>query len=261
MLDDSEHTKSALSTRQVASLVLPELQRACLIRRYQRFLADVQLADGQVVTLHCPNTGRMTGCAEPGWGVWFSVSANPARKYARTWELSESVAGHLIGVNTSRANALVAQAIQAGVIRELQGYARQRQEVRYGDEKSRIDLLLEQGPSADCYIEVKSVTLLGDPARPQLAHAGVGFFPDAPSERACKHLRELIRMRQAGFRAVILFCVQHTGIAQVRPASHIDPEYGILLQEAVAAGVELLAYGADITPQQMALTRRLTVGC
>ena len=121
MLDDSEHTKSALSTRQVASLVLPELQRACLIRRYQRFLADVQLADGQVVTLHCPNTGRMTGCAEPGWGVWFSVSANPARKYARTWELSESAAGHLIGVNTSRANALVAQAIPAGVIRVLQG--------------------------------------------------------------------------------------------------------------------------------------------
>ncbi len=259
MLDDSAHTKTTLTTRQVASLDLPDLQRACLIRRYQRFLADVQLADGQVVTLHCPNTGRMTGCAEPGWGVWFSISANPARKYARTWELSESAAGHLIGVNTSRANTLVAQAIQAGVIRELQGYARLRQEVRYGDERSRIDLLLEQGPVADCYIEVKSVTLLGDVARPELARDGVGFFPDAPSERACKHLRELIRMRQAGFRAVILFCVQHTGIQLVRPASHIDPEYGALLQEAAAAGVELLAYGADITPRQMVLTRRLAV--
>ena len=261
MLDDSERTKTALSPSVTAAIALPNLQRACLIRRYQRFLADVRLADGEAVTLHCPNTGRMTGCAESGWGVWFSLSANPQRKYSRTWELSESAAGHLIGVNTTRANELVARAIEAGVIGELQGYERLRQEVRYGEERSRIDLLLERGPTADCYIEVKSVTLLGDAARPELAAAGVGFFPDAPSERASKHLRELIRMRQAGFRAVILFCVQHTGIRQVRPATHIDPEYGAWLQEAVAAGVELLAYGADISPQQMALTRRLPVVC
>ena len=261
MLDDSERTKSALSPPAAAAIALPNLQRACLIRRDQRFLADVRLADGEEVTLHCPNTGRMTGCAEPGWGVWFSLSANPQRKYSRTWELSESAAGHLIGINTTRANELVAQAIRGGVIGELQGYERLRQEVRYGEEGSRIDLLLEQGPAADCYIEVKSVTLLGDAARPELAGEGVGFFPDAPSERASKHLRELIRMRQAGFRAVILLCVQHTGIRQVRPATHIDPEYGASLQEAVAAGVELLAYGADISPQQMALSRRLPVAC
>ena len=114
MLDDSERTKSALSPPATAAIALPNLQRACLIRRYQRFLADVRLADGEEVTLHCPNTGRMTGCAEPGWGVWFSLSANPQRKYSRTWELSESAAGHLIGINTTRANELVAQAIRGG---------------------------------------------------------------------------------------------------------------------------------------------------
>ena len=264
MFDETDHIKSPVLAQHITDGPFPSpqpLQRACLLRRYQRFLADVRLEDGREVTLHCPNTGRMTGCAEPGWGVWFSVSDNPKRKYSRTWELTETTAGHFIGVNTARANALVAAAIHSGVIRELQGYGVLRQEVRYGEENSRIDLLLEQGAAADCYIEVKSVTLLGWDAHPELAAAGVGFFPDAPSERASKHLRELIRMKEAGLRAVILFCVQHTGIQQVRPASHIDPEYGILLQEAAAAGVELLAYGADITPQQMALTRRLTVGC
>jgi sugar fermentation stimulation protein A len=259
MFDDAEHTKSTFLTPTRDSESFPTLQRACLLRRYQRFLADVRLADGAEVTLHCPNTGRMTGCAEPGWGVWFSVSNNPKRKYSRTWELSETAAGHFIGVNTSRANALVATAIQSGVITELQGYATLRQEVRYGEENSRIDLLLEQGPEADCYIEVKSVTLLGWEAHPELAVGGVGFFPDAPSERASKHLRELIRMRAAGFRAVILFCVQHTGIREVRPAAHIDPSYSALLAEAYQAGVEILAYGADISPDSIHLARPLPV--
>jgi sugar fermentation stimulation protein A len=261
MSDDAEHTKSTFLTPTRNPESFPVLQRACLLRRYQRFLADVRLADGTEVTLHCPNTGRMTGCAESGWGVWFSVSSNPKRKYSRTWELSETTAGHFIGVNTSRANGLVATAIQSGVISELQGYATLRQEVRYGEENSRIDLLLEQGPGGDCYIEVKSVTLLGWEAHPELAAAGVGFFPDAPSERASKHLRELIRMRAAGCRAVILFCVQHTGIREVRPAIHIDPAYGHLLHEALMAGVELLAYGADISPQGSSLVRRLPVYC
>jgi sugar fermentation stimulation protein A len=262
MFDETDHIKSPVQARQVAdelSPASPLLQRACLLRRYQRFLADVRLADGQEVTLHCPNTGRMTGCAEPDWGVWFSVSDNPKRKYSRSWELSESDAGYFIGVNTARANALVAAAIQSGVIGELQGYGVLRQEVRYGEENSRIDLLLEQGTAADCYIEVKSVTLLGWDAHPELAAAGVGFFPDAPSARASKHLRELIRMKEAGVRAVILFCVQHTGIREVRPATHIDPSYSALLAEAHQAGVELLAYGADISPQAIHLVRPLPV--
>ncbi len=262
MFDETDHIKSPVLTQSVAEELSPSpqlLQRACLLRRYQRFLADVRLEDGLEVTLHCPNTGRMTGCAEPGWGVWFSVSDNPKRKYSRTWELSESTVGHFIGVNTARANALVATAIHSGVIRELQGYGILRQEVRYGEENSRIDLLLQQGPAADCYIEVKSVTLLGWGEHPELAAAGVGFFPDAPSVRASKHLRELIRMKAAGLRAVILFCVQHTGIREVRPATHIDPSYSALLAEAQQAGVEILAYGADISPDSIHLARPLPV--
>lgn len=261
MFDDIDRIKSPVLAQSVTGDPFPtlRLQRACLLRRYQRFLADVRLEDGREVTLHCPNTGRMTGCAEPGWGVWFSVSDNPKRKYSRSWELSESTAGHLIGVNTARANALVAMAIHSGVISELQGYEVLRQEVRYGEENSRIDLLLQQGPAADCYIEVKSVTLLGWDEHPALAAAGVGFFPDAPSVRASKHLRELIRMKAAGLRAVILFCVQHTGIREVRPATHIDPAYGALLAEAHQAGVEILAYGADISPDSIHLARPLPV--
>ena len=178
MFDETDHIKSPVLTQHITDGPFPSpqpLQRACLLRRYQRFLADVRLADGQEVTLHCPNTGRMTGCAEPGWGVWFSVSDNPKRKYSRTWELSETTAGDFIGVNTARANALVAAAIHSGVIRELQDYRSLRQEVRYGEENSRIDLLLEQGTAADCYIEVKSVTLLGWDAHPELAAATRAF--------------------------------------------------------------------------------------
>ena len=236
-----------------------QLQSACLIRRYQRFLADVTGDAGSVMTLHCPNTGRMTGCAEPGWHIWYSRSANPKRKYPGTWELTQTAAGHFIGVNTGRANSLIVDAIGAGVIGELAGYGSLRQEVKYGEEGSRIDLLLTQGDEPDCFVEVKSVTLLGDAARPELAAEGVGFFPDAPSERASKHLRELMRMRAQGKRAMVLFCVQHTGIRQVCPARHIDPEYAQLLVEAQAAGVELLAYGTAISPTSMGVVQRLSV--
>lgn len=236
-----------------------QLQSACLIRRYKRFLADVEGDPGEVMTLHCPNTGRMTGCAAPGWRVWFSHSENPKRKYPGTWELTQTTAGHFIGVNTARANSLVADAITAGVIRELAGYGSLSQEVKYGEEGSRIDLLLTQGSAADCFVEVKSVTLLGEAARPELAPGGVGFFPDAPSERASKHLRELMRVRAQGLRAVVLFCVQHTGIREVRPAAHIDPAYAQLLVEARAAGVELLAYGTAISPTHIGVVAPLPV--
>ena len=234
-------------------------QGACLLRRYQRFLADVRLDDDTCLTLHCPNTGRMTGCGEPGWRIWFSLSDNRARKYPGTWEVTQSPDGHWIGVNTARANGVVASALAAGRIRELSGYRSLRREVPYGEERSRIDLLLEGDERPACYVEVKSVTLLGDPARPALAAAGVGFFPDAPSERASKHLRELMRLRQQGHRAVVLFCVLHTGIQQVRAASHIDRSYAMTLKQAVVHGVELLAYGCTITPQGLRLTSRLAV--
>lgn len=235
------------------------LQGACLLRRYQRFLADVRLDEGTEITLHCPNTGRMTGCGEPGWRVWFSLSDNPARKYPGTWELAQTPDGDWIGVNTSRANAVVAAALHAGRIPELTGYHSLRREVPYGEERSRIDLLLTAPDQASCYIEVKSVTLLGDPARPSLAVQGHGFFPDAPSARASKHLRELIRLRQQGQRALVLFCVLHTGIRQVSAAQHVDADYALALQQAVEAGVEVLAYACAISPLGLRLGARLPV--
>lgn len=226
----------------------PPLQRATLLRRYKRFLADVELPGGQQLTVHCPNTGSMKNCGAPGDTVWLSTSDNPKRKYQLSWELTQTAAGERICVNTARANTLCEEAINSGVISELQGYARLRREVRYGAENSRIDVLLTEGSAPDCYIEVKSCTLLED---------GMGYFPDAVSTRGQKHLRELMSVRQQGYRAVLLFAVLHTGIQCVQGAAHIDPAYAELLEEARAQGVEILSYRADITPGEITLQHRL----
>lgn len=224
------------------------LQPARLIHRYKRFLADVTV-QGQTLTLHCPNTGKMTGCAEPGSLIYFSTSNNAKRKYAHTWELTRTAAGDFICVNTARANELVAEALADGVIAEFAGYGWVRPEVRYGHEGSRIDFLLSAEDKPDCYIEVKSVTLL--------EQRGQGYFPDTVSVRAQKHVRELIACRQAGHRAAILFCVLHTGITRVSPAAHLDPVYAELLGQAMAAGVACLAWQAEISPRGMRLVRPL----
>lgn len=224
------------------------LTEAILITRYKRFLADVTLSDGSQITLHCPNTGSMKNCLFPGKRVWFSTSDNPKRKYASTWELAEDDRGNLIGINTGRANALAEEAIAAGAIIELSGYNSIRREVKYGSENSRIDLLLGSDTKPDCYIEVKSCTLLeGD----------MGFFPDAVSARGQKHLRELMEMKAQGFRAVLLFVVQHQGIKSVAPADHIDAKYGELLRQALDAGVEVLAYGCTMNTQALKLENPL----
>lgn len=230
----------------------PPLQSAILIQRYKRFLADVRLPDGSQLTLHCPNTGSMLNCQVPGSRVWYSTAANPDRKYPHTWELVESPEGELIGINTGRANHLVREAIEAQRLVELRDYPVLRGEVSYGQEKSRIDLLLQGHASQpDCYVEIKNVSLgMG---------AGLGLFPDAVTQRGQKHLRELMQVRAAGLRAVLLFCVQHTGIAELRPADAIDPEYGMLLREASAQGVELLAYAASLAPGEITLAARLPV--
>jgi sugar fermentation stimulation protein A len=236
------------------------LKAATLIRRYKRFLADIQLDDGEILTIHCPNTGSMKNCAFPGSRIWYSKSNNKNRKYPHTWELIETPAGHLIGVNTGKANRLVREAIESGVVEELTGYADIRAEVRYGvDKKSRVDFVLsnESGSTAmECYVEVKSVTLLDE-----TCGEGVGLFPDAVSERGTRHLNELMHVARNGQRAVLFFCVQHTGIGEVRPADDIDPVYGQTLRKALVAGVEVLAYRADIKPGTMALRERLTVVC
>ena len=212
-----------------------------LIRRYKRFLADVILKDDSEVTAHCPNTGSMLGCQPANARVILSVSDNPKRKLKYTWELVETSPGAWACVNTSRPNAQAREAIEQGVVTELAGYSRVRSEVRYGSEKSRIDLHLSGHTSRpDAWVEVKNVTL---------CEQGTGYFPDSVTTRGQKHLRELTAQAEAGDRAILLFLVNHTGIEVVKPADQIDPAYGRLLRQAQAAGVEVLAYRAGLATQ------------
>ncbi|MGE3258998.1 MAG: DNA/RNA nuclease SfsA, partial [Geobacter sp.] len=201
---------------------LPPLIPGRLIKRYKRFLADIELADGSLVTAHCPNSGSMLGCNLPGSPVMLSVSPNPNRKLAHTWELVQ-VDGYWVGLNTMLPNRLAEEAILDGTIAELQGYPRLRREVPYGSERSRIDILLE-GDQGRCFVEVKNVTLVED---------GRALFPDAVTERGQKHLRELMEVVRNGDRGVILFTVQRGDGAAVAPADAIDPAYGRLLRQAV----------------------------
>ncbi|WP_038173858.1 MULTISPECIES: DNA/RNA nuclease SfsA [Vibrio] len=227
----------------------PSLESAVLIKRYKRFLADITLPDGSQRTIHCANTGAMTGCAESGNKVWYSTSDNPKRKYPNSWELSETEQGHQICINTARANQLAVEAIETGVIDELQGYQQLQTEVKYGNENSRIDILLKSQSKPTCYIEVKSVTLL--------AANGQGYFPDAVTTRGQKHLRELTEMARSGSRAVLLFTVLHSGIEKVSPAHHIDAEYSQLLKNAQEQGVEVLCYKAQLSSNEMRLVKSL----
>lgn len=230
--------------------IQPALSEAILLRRYKRFLADIRLADGREVTIHCPNTGSMKACIAEESPCWFSESDNPKRKYPYTWELATTPHGDLAGINTGRANALVVEAINNGVVSCLQGYESLQTEVRYGEEKSRIDILLSNSREL-CYVEVKSVTLSDG--------AGQGSFPDSVSDRGRKHLRELELMITQGHRAVLFYCVQHSGIERVSPADEIDPKYGQALRQALANGVEVYAYQADMSPNEIHLVRRLPV--
>ncbi len=215
------------------------LEQGTLIKRYKRFLADIVTQEGKEITIHCPNTGSMKNCMDEGSTVWYSRSKNPKRKYPNTWEFVKSGGEHIIGINTGLANSLVAEALENEKIKELKGFSSTRREVKYGDQNSRIDFLLSHGDAnkKSCYVEVKNVSLhIG---------RGQGLFPDAVSERGQKHLQELMTMVKLGNRAVLLFCVQHSAIQVVSPADEIDAQYGKLLREAAAAGVEVIAYGAD----------------
>jgi sugar fermentation stimulation protein A len=220
-----------------------------LLRRYQRFLAEVTTPRG-MVTAHCPNTGSMLGCAEPGSRVWLSPAENPARRLAWTWEIVEAD-GILVGIHTGRSNALVREAIGEGVIRELQGYREIQPEVGFGLERSRADFLLSGGRRKPCYVEVKNVTAA--------VSGGVALFPDAVSSRGTRHLREMMHAVQTGCRAVLVFCAQRGDVNEVRPADAIDPEYGATLRQALDAGVEAIAYRAEVSPGAIVLTRKVPV--
>lgn len=216
----------------------PPLSSGILIARYKRFLADVLLPNGEQITLHCPNTGAMTGCTTAGDTVWFSTSDNPKRKYAHTWELTQTQAGDLICVNTQRANQLVQEALQHKHIAELAAYNDILPEQKYGTENSRINFLLKETGLPDCFVEVKSTTLLTE--------NNVGMFPDAKTERGQKHLRELMHIAEQGQQAVIFFAILHTGIQRFEVAKQIDPKYAALFQQAVQQGVQALAYRAEV---------------
>jgi sugar fermentation stimulation protein A len=227
----------------------PALQKGILLRRYKRFLADVELASGAVETMHCPNTGAMTGCAEPGSECWFSRSANPRRKYSGTLEVVVSNSQR-ISVNTGRANALIREALQEGRLTGFTGAAVLRSEVAIPDEAGRFDLLLDR-EEGHCLVEIKSVTL----AEP----TGLGLFPDTRSERALKHVRALTRQVRDGAQAALIFCVQHTGIDRVSTAADIDPEYAAAVLDARSAGVEIHAYGCSIEPEEISVRGSLPV--
>lgn len=232
----------------------PKLEKVRFLRRYKRFLADVQRGDGEVLTVHCPNTGRMTNCLVSGSPCWIFDSQNAKRKYRYGLELVTTSTGEIACVNTLRANQLVKEAFMGKNIPSFEKYDEILVEQVYGQEKSRIDFLLKTGaqsPVQPCFVEVKSVTL-GE-------SDGQMYFPDAPSLRAQKHLRELIWIHKQGHRAVVFFCVLHSGASSVAPAVDVDPIYSGLLREARQVGVELVAYGWDLSEKGFSLARPIEI--
>jgi sugar fermentation stimulation protein A len=230
---------------------LPVLVKGRLIQRYKRFLADVELADGSVVTAHCANPGSMMGLKAPGSRVWLSVSDDPKRKLKYSWKLIEADFGwkgpQLVSLDTGHPNRLAEEAIMAGVIPELAGYGALRREVAYG-RNSRIDLLLTDAQRLDAYVEVKNVHLMREP--------GLVEFPDSVTARGAKHLEELGDMAEAGHRAVMLFVVQMEG-SRFAIARDIDKAYDVALTRAMARGVEVLVYVCAVAEDAITITHQI----
>lgn len=218
-----------------------------LINRYKRFLADIKLDNGKLITAHCPNSGSMKACDYPGSPVLFSKSDNPKRKLKYTWELV-LIKGTWVGINTMHPNRLVKEAIEQELIAGLTGYTTIRPEVSYAA-NSRIDLLLEKNHEK-CYVEVKNVTLV---------ESRRALFPDAVTTRGQKHLRDLMLMVDQGHRGVIFFVIHRADADQFAPADDIDAEYGKLLRQAAKHGVELLAYQTRITPPEVVISHPLPI--
>ncbi len=227
----------------------PPLIEARLVRRHKRFLADVELEDGSLLRAHCPNTGAMTGCSDPGSRVWLWDSGNEQRKYRHTLELVAAGADWVC-VNTARANQVIAAAIEEARIPLLAGYESLRREPAIPGGKGRFDLKLSDAAKGDCYVELKSLTLgLTD---------GCGAFPDTPSERALKHVAQLRRVRsEMRCRAVLMYCVMHSGVRIATTADAIQPAYGEQVRRAMAEGVEVYAWRCLPTPQELIVDGRL----
>ncbi len=229
------------------------LIRGRLIKRYKRFLCDVELEDGTTITATCANTGSMKGLVTPGASIWLSESDSPTRKYRHTWEMVEHDAGAgptIVGINTGLPNRIVSEAIETSRIAPLKGYASQRREVKYGH-NSRIDILLEDPRKGNCYVEIKNVHFMRE--------KGLAEFPDSVTTRGAKHLGELAQMVRDGHRAVMLFLVQRADATRLTLARDIDPDYGAAFDAAHAAGVEALAYRCTLTAQGIELDRKIPV--
>lgn len=227
---------------------LPPLLSGTLIRRYKRFLVDVKLDDGRTITAHCPNTGSMLGCSEPGRPVYLSVHDSPKRKYPHTMEII-SMPGSLVGINTMRTNKLVLDAAQNGYIPEFTSYNSIRAEATV-PEGSRFDLHFSNGPAPDLYVEIKNCTLVRD---------HTASFPDAVTIRGQKHLKHLISLRERGLQACIFFLIQRRDATHFEPAHDIDPEYARLLRYAVQKGVLAIAYTARVTLEEIAVDAAIPI--
>lgn len=231
-----------------SEVLLPALFPGVLVKRYKRFLVDVRMDDGTLVTAHCNNTGSMKGCAEPGFRVWLSHHDTPGRRYPYSWELVETPEC-LVGINTILPNALVARAIEAGAVPALSGYDTLRREVTVA-KGTRLDMVLYKEGHPPCHVEVKNCTLVRD---------GVAAFPDAVTTRGRKHLLTLDALRERGARGVIFFFVQRPDARRFTPADDIDPAYGKTLREVVAHGVEVEAWRARVTESRVILECPLPV--
>ena len=236
----------SLSAKASRGLTWPELIPGTLLKRYKRFLADVKLETGEIVTAHCPNTGSMKGCCEPGRQVYLSTHDNPKRRYKYTWELI-AMPTSLVGVNTLVPNRLVYQSIAQKQIPELSDYDRIQREVKIS-EHSRIDLMLTGRSGEHCYVEIKNCTLVTD---------GIAQFPDAVTSRGLKHIADLEKLAGDGHRCMMFYFIQRMDARAFQPADHIDPEYGRGLRRAVKNGIEVLAYDVRIDIQGIELNKNI----
>ncbi|MBL4784761.1 MAG: DNA/RNA nuclease SfsA [Cohaesibacteraceae bacterium] len=219
-----------------------------LVKRYKRFLADIELHSGELITAHCANPGSMMGLSSPGSKVWLSRSTNTKRKLPFTWELIE-VNGGYVGVNTALPNRIVEEAISNNKIDTFSDYDTVRREVKYGS-NSRIDLLLEN-QSGQCFIEIKSVSL----SRTQ----GLAEFPDSVTKRGAKHLDELAQIIAPGVRACMVYLVQRPDCTDFSLADDIDPVYAARFSEAKKYGVESFAFQCVISPTNISLGRSVNI--
>ncbi len=221
-----------------------KLIKGKLIKRYKRFLADVELEDGSIVTAHCTNSGSMKTCMEEGAPVYLTPVNDPKRKTKFTWELIY-LNNNWIGINTSIPNLLAFEAVHDGKIEKLKGYTTVRREVKFGD--SRFDIYAENDKEK-CFIEVKNVTM---------KDGKYAAFPDAVTSRGRKHLNTLMEVKRQGMRAVMLYVIQRMDVTAFTTAKDIDPEYAETLKKAYESGVEIIPVQADVSPEKIEIVKEL----